>query len=92
MKTDSIEVGRVLQDSRRFTVPIYQRQYAWKDDRLQPLWNDLVSKADELLQGPPKFQHYMGALILAPGSDGYSVGRRRVALAFPFQRGRLLPG
>lgn len=75
MKTDSIEVGRVLQDSRRFTVPIYQRQYAWKEDRLQPLWDDLVSKADELLEGPPKFQHYMGALILAPGSDGYSVGR-----------------
>lgn len=75
MKTDSIEVGRVLQDSRRFTVPIYQRQYAWKEDRLQPLWDDLVSKSDELLEGPPKFQHYMGALILAPGSDGYSVGR-----------------
>lgn len=75
MKTDSIEVGRVLQDSRKFTVPIYQRQYAWKEDRLQPLWDDLVSKADELLEGPPKFQHYMGALILAPGSDGYSVGR-----------------
>ena len=32
MKTDSIEVGRVLQDSRKFTVPIYQRQYAWKED------------------------------------------------------------
>ena len=75
MKTDSIEVGRVLQDPRRLTVPIYQRQYAWKEDRLQPLWEDLVSKADELLEGPPKFQHYMGALILAPGSDGYSLGR-----------------
>ncbi len=75
MKTDSIEVGRVLQDSRRFTVPIYQRQYAWKEDRLQPFWDDLVSKADELLEAPPKFQHYMGALILAPGADGYSVGR-----------------
>ncbi len=75
MKTDSIEVGRVLQDNRRFTVPIYQRQYAWKDDRLQPFWEDIVSKADELLEQPPKFQHYMGALILAPGADGYSVGR-----------------
>jgi len=75
MKTDSIEVGRVLQDSRRFTVPIYQRQYAWREDRLLPFWDDLVSKADELMEGPPKFQHYMGALILAPGSDGYSVGR-----------------
>src|SRR3954471_1791844 len=75
MKTDSIEVGRVLQDSRHFTVPIYQRQYAWREDRLAPFWEDLVSKGDELLEGVPRFQHYMGALILAPGADGYSVGR-----------------
>jgi len=57
MKTDSIEVGRVLQDPRKLTVPIYQRKYAWKEDRLQTLWDDLVSKANELLEGPPKFQH-----------------------------------
>ncbi len=40
-----------------------------------PFWDDLQSKADKLLEGPPKFHHYMGALILAPGADGYSVGR-----------------
>lgn len=75
MDTKSIEVGLVLQDNRRFTVPIYQRQYAWSDNRLQPFWEDVVAKAEELLIGPPRFQHYMGALILAPGADGYSVGR-----------------
>jgi uncharacterized protein with ParB-like and HNH nuclease domain len=75
MDTKSIEVGLVLQDNRRFTVPIYQRQYAWDEKRLQPFWDDVVAKAEELLIGPPRFQHYMGALILAPGADGYSVGR-----------------
>jgi uncharacterized protein with ParB-like and HNH nuclease domain len=73
--TKSIEVGLVLQDNRRFTVPIYQRQFAWNENRLQPFWDDVVAKAEELLTGPPRFQHYMGALILAPGADGYSVGR-----------------
>jgi uncharacterized protein with ParB-like and HNH nuclease domain len=73
--TKSIEVGLVLQDNRRFTVPIYQRQYAWENIRLQPFWDDVVAKAEELLIGAPRFQHYMGALILAPGADGYSVGR-----------------
>ena len=75
MKTDSIEVGRVLQDSRRFTVPIYQRQYAWREDRLQPFLDDLFGKATELMDSIPRFQHYMGALILSPGADGYSVGQ-----------------
>lgn len=75
MDTKAIAVGQVLQDSRRFTVPIYQRQYAWDEKRLQPFWDDVVAKAEEILTGPPRFQHYMGALILAPGTDGYSVGR-----------------
>ena len=75
MKTDSLQVGRVLQDNRRYTVPIYQRQYAWSDERLEPYWNDVATKAEETLADRPRFMHYMGALILAPGADGYSVGR-----------------
>jgi uncharacterized protein with ParB-like and HNH nuclease domain len=75
MDTKSIEVGLVLQDNRRFTVPIYQRQNAWNEKRLQPFWDDVVAKAEELLDGSPRFQHYIGALILAPGADGHSVGR-----------------
>lgn len=75
MKTDSLEVGRILQDNRRYTVPIYQRQYAWRDVRLGPFWTDVATKAEEALGGRPRFMHYLGALILAPGSDGYSVGR-----------------
>jgi len=68
-------VARVLQDSRRFTVPIYQRQYAWGDEQLEAFWEDLAGKAEEALETRLRFQHYMGALILAPGVDGYSVGR-----------------
>lgn len=75
MKTDSLEVGRILQDNKRFTVPIYQRQYAWRDVRLGPFWTDVATKAEEALGGRPRFMHYLGALILAPGSDGYIVGR-----------------
>lgn len=64
----------VLGDQRRFVVPIYQRQYQWGETRLQPFWEDVVAKADESLSGKPKFSHYMGALILAPGGDGFTIG------------------
>lgn len=64
----------VLGDQKRFMVPIYQRQYAWGDDRWNDFWNDVVAKAEEALEHKPKFQHYMGALIIAPGVDGYTVG------------------
>jgi uncharacterized protein with ParB-like and HNH nuclease domain len=55
----------VLGDQKRFMVPIYQRQYAWGEDRWSDFWDDLVAKAEESLEGRPKFQHYMGALRLA---------------------------
>src|SRR5215217_842126 len=64
----------VLGDQRRFVVPIFQRQYAWGEARLEPFWDDVVAKAEEALQGKPKFSHYMGALILAPGGDGFIIG------------------
>jgi hypothetical protein len=64
----------VLGDQRRFVVPIYQRQYSWREDRLQAFWDDVVAKAEEALEGKPKFSHYMGALILAPGGDGFVIG------------------
>lgn len=67
-------VNEVLRDPRRFMVPIYQRRYQWGEAELLPFWHDIVAKADEALTGDLRFQHYMGALILAPGGDGYSVG------------------
>ncbi len=64
----------VLGDQRRFVVPIYQRQYSWKAPRLGPFWDDVVAKAEQAIEGKPKFSHYMGALILAPGGDGFPIG------------------
>ena len=64
----------VLGDQRRFVVPIYQRHFSWREERLAPFWDDVVAKAEEALEGKPKFSHYMGALILAPGGDGFTIG------------------
>lgn len=68
------KVIAVLGDQKRFVVPIYQRQYKWTDARLQDFWDDVSSKAEEILEGLAKYSHYMGALILAPGVDGYTIG------------------
>ncbi len=67
-------VVSVLGDQRRFMVPIYQRRYGWGEARLAPFWDDVVAKAEEALEGKPRFSHYMGALILAPGGDGFTIG------------------
>lgn len=74
MDAKDYHVISVLGDQKRFVVPLYQRRYRWREARLAPFWADVVAKADEALEGKSKFSHYMGALILAPGVDGYTIG------------------
>ena len=76
MKTDNCQVQVILQDARRFMVPLYQRKYQWSDKRLEPFWDDVSAKAAEVLDGgESKFEHYMGALILSPVEEGSQIGR-----------------
>ena len=66
MHTQDHPVGEILRQSCRFMVPIYQRRYQWDDKQLIPFWDDVSTKAEEILDKEVKFEHYMGALILAP--------------------------
>lgn len=66
MQADDHAVEEILTDGRRFMVPLYQRKYQWHDTQLVAFWEDVEAKAIEVLEGTFKFQHYMGALILAP--------------------------
>ncbi|WP_299809815.1 DUF262 domain-containing protein [uncultured Roseibium sp.] len=70
MDADDHPVEVVLKEARRFMVPLYQRKYQWGDERLLPFWEDVSAKAAEVLVGESKFEHYMGALILAPVDSG----------------------
>lgn len=66
MQTDDHAIEVILSESRRFMVPLYQRKYQWHDQQLVPFWEDVEAKAIEVIEDDSKFQHYMGALILAP--------------------------
>lgn len=61
---------REVAEGRLFTIPDYQRPYAWDSKQLQDLWEDLD------LMGP-KGSHYTGTLVLLSrdaetGPDGAS--------------------
>jgi hypothetical protein len=74
LDADDYSVEETLTESRRFMVPLYQRKYQWADNRLLPFWEDVESKAGEVLEGSNKFKHYMGALLLAPLDSGSQIG------------------
>ena len=74
MQADDHPVEVILKESRRFMVPLYQRKFQWDDRRLVPFWEDVEAKADEVLEGQSRFQHYMGALILSPVGPAAQIG------------------
>ena len=74
MQADDHAIEEILAEGRRFMVPLYQRKYQWHDSQLIPFWEDVEAKAIEVLEGTSKFQHYMGALILAPIGEAAQIG------------------
>ena len=74
MQADDHAVEEILAEGRRFMVPLYQRKYQWHDTQLIPFWEDVEAKAIEVLEGESRFQHYMGALILAPIGEAAQIG------------------
>jgi GNAT superfamily N-acetyltransferase len=71
MDAREFKLGDVLDMPKRYVVPLYQRQYQWHDSRRHgghttAFWLDVAAKAAELLDGDARFDHYVGALLLAP--------------------------
>lgn len=83
MKPDELKVKEILERPWRFVVPLYQRQYQWHDsrgsDRTRVFWEDVAEKAEDILGCRGKFEHYMGALLLAPGLTQQVYGMTPVA-------------
>lgn len=78
MDAREFKVTDVLTRNERFIVPLYQRQYQWHDEydggRTKAFWLDVAAKAGDVLEGQAKFDHYMGALLLAPDVSQRSFG------------------
>ena len=83
MDADEFKVTDVLSRNERFVVPLYQRQYQWHDcrdgNRTSAFWQDVASKAGDVLDGRARFEHYMGALLLAPGATKRAFGMTPIA-------------
>ncbi|KXV35666.1 hypothetical protein AD942_00310 [Gluconobacter japonicus] len=78
MDAEDHKVEAVFKEDRRFIVPLYQRKYQWAEHRLLPFWEDVQAKAAEVLVNESRFEHYMGALIIAPVDIGSQISKTPV--------------
>lgn len=62
----------LIEGSKQFVVPLYQRTYSWKETQLQRLWNDILERAQAGTDGPSS--HFIGSVVLAPGPELGAIG------------------
>ncbi len=55
----------LLEGSKQYQVPLYQRTYSWKKDQLERLWTDVLQLAEDRVT-TPALTHFIGSLVLAP--------------------------
>jgi alkylated DNA nucleotide flippase Atl1 len=68
------EVGlmSLIQGTKQFLVPLYQRPYSWGEDQLGQLWTDILAEADRLREGEEGTGHFVGSVVLAPSPHAHA--------------------
>lgn len=63
-----VSLAEVLSNGKRYSVPRFQRDYAWAESEWAELWADIC----DVHRAAPDTNHYLGALVLQPGERGDS--------------------
>lgn len=75
--TTTVEFLTLVGNGKIYRVPPYQRDYSWKEEQWEDLWNDILE-----LRGNRDDRHYMGALVVESIADReFSIidGQQRLA-------------
>ncbi|GAB4106576.1 DUF262 domain-containing protein [Micromonospora taraxaci] len=63
----------LLEGTKQYQVPLYQRTYSWQGHQLERLWDDIVRLAEDRVENP-KTTHFIGSLVLAPSPNNGPAG------------------
>jgi uncharacterized protein with ParB-like and HNH nuclease domain/alkylated DNA nucleotide flippase Atl1 len=72
MQVRESTLKELIEGEKQFQVPLYQRQYSWRDEELGQLWEDILEQYDLLTPDelgridPEAPRHFIGSTVLAP--------------------------
>jgi alkylated DNA nucleotide flippase Atl1 len=69
MDVQEISLRTILDGTKQYRVPLYQRPYSWEKSQVQRLWDDIERLARERVQSSSAV-HFMGSLVLSIGRTG----------------------
>ncbi|MCM1982506.1 DUF262 domain-containing protein [Lyngbya confervoides] len=59
LDTRTTSFGDLIGNGKIYRVPLFQRDYSWKEENWEDLWQDIL-----IIYYDPDSSHYMGALVL----------------------------
>ena len=62
MKANETKILNLIEGTKQFVVPLYQRLYSWKKEQWQSLWNDIA----DLYSESEDRQHFLGSIVTIP--------------------------
>lgn len=77
---------KLLEGTKQYQVPLYQRTYSWGLEQLRRLWDDLVKLAEDRHAHERDLTHFIGSLVLAPSPALGPVGVQRYLVVDGQQR------
>ena len=69
MQANETTFQRMVEGTKQFQVPLYQRPYSWGQEELERLWGDVTEQAERDQETRPggSAGHFLGSVVLAPG-------------------------
>ena len=66
MKASETHLGKILEGTNQFVVPLFQRPYTWDESRWKVLWSDLVELSDDNPEVTRAKPHFLGSIVTVP--------------------------
>src|SRR5699024_4760369 len=69
MQANETTFQRMVEGTKQFQVPLYQRPYSWGQEELERLWGDVTEQVERDQETRPggSAGHFLGSVVLAPG-------------------------
>jgi uncharacterized protein with ParB-like and HNH nuclease domain len=56
------EFTKIINGTTQFTIPVFQRDYAWEELHCEQLWKDV----NHIARGTPPRAHFLGSFVYVP--------------------------
>jgi uncharacterized protein with ParB-like and HNH nuclease domain len=66
MKASETHLGKILEGTNQFVVPLFQRPYTWEESRWKVLWSDLVELCEDATELSGAKPHFLGSIVTVP--------------------------